>query len=299
MFRKLVAVLLADLAVLAIPGAVSAQEGAYVGMVLGPAITPGMVVAGTNNDWSTRCDLITNPTQAETGGGCTEPPSRPTWSNEVAGGSGILPALAFGYRWAGWRIEGEYFYRSTTYDDLSQTRIGADAVLLAKADQEIEIADGGVDDLLAHNVFANLYYDFTSGSRFTPYLGLGAGAARVSLDYFSRWTRNDNPSEIDTFVDPLLQARISGTTTIGRAKLSDLLTGVQALAGVDYRVSDAFSLGVKVRWTRLGEFEDGDEWVQLRSHESSVGRDFPIRYTATTSDTSSFAIGLDMKYRFN
>lgn len=298
MLRKLAVALPSLLAASGLCGEASAQNGLYVGMDLGLAVTPDLVVAATNDDWSTRCDLITNPTQAETGDACSAPPPRPTWSNEVAGGSGILAAAAVGYRWGGLRIEGEYFHRTATHDALSQTAIGPDAVLLAKADQEIEVADGGVDDVLAHNGFLNLYYDFARGSRLTPYVGVGVGAARVSLDYFSRWTRNDNPDEIDTFVDPLLKARLSGTTSIGRAKLSDTLTGFQALAGVDYRVSDAFSLGIKVRWTSLGEFEDGDEWLQLRSHESSIGRDFRVRYVTTTSDLASLGVGISMKYGF-
>ena len=274
-----------------------AQDRWYVGMDLGVTMAPGINVNGTDNDWSTKCDLITNPTQAEVGDGCTSAPPPTAWVNEVDGGRGILTALALGYRRGHLRIEGEYFYRTTTYDDYSPTRIG-DEESLTKADQELEIADGGIDDLLAHNFFANLYYDFAPNSRVMPYLGIGAGGARVSLDYFSRWKRNDDPDQIKTFEDPVLKARIAGTTTIGMAKLADTLTGYQAIAGVDYQVSEPFTVGFKVRWVNLGEFEDGAEWNQLRSHDSTVGRGFRVRYVATTDDISFWGGSFNMKYQF-
>ena len=65
--------------------------------------------------------------------------------------------------------------------------------------------------------------------------------------------------------DPVLKARIAGTTTIGIAKLSDTLLAYQAVAGVDYQVSERITMGFKVRWVNVGEFEEGAEWNQLRS----------------------------------
>ena len=100
-----------------------AQDGWYIGTDLGITIAPGMNVNGTDNDWSTKCDLITNPTQAEIGDGCTSAPPPTSWSNEVDGSRGMLAALAVGYRRGHLRVEGEYFYRTTSYDDYSPTRI--------------------------------------------------------------------------------------------------------------------------------------------------------------------------------
>ena len=110
-----------------------------------------LALTGVNNDWSSRCDRITNPAQAETGDARGAPPPLAAWN------------------------------------------------------------------LMAHNLFVNLYYDFASDSRMTPYVGLGAGGARTTLDYFSRWKRNDDPDLITTFEDPLLRARLAGTTSIGKA----------------------------------------------------------------------------------
>ena len=63
----------------------------------------------------------------------------------------------------------------------------------------------------------------------------------------------------------LLNERVAGTTTIGRAKLSDTLFGYQVLAGVDYQVSDPVSIGLKFRWADFGEFEGDPRRVESTS----------------------------------
>ena len=49
---------------------------------------------------------------------------------------------------------------------------GGAAVNVEKAQQELDLQDGGLDDVLSHNFFANLYYDYRSDSKFTPYVGV-------------------------------------------------------------------------------------------------------------------------------
>ena len=49
-----------------------------------------------------------------------------------------MAALAVGYRRGHLRIEGEYFYGTTSYDDYPPTRIG-DEETLTKADQELDV----------------------------------------------------------------------------------------------------------------------------------------------------------------
>ena len=256
MFRKLSAAVWAHMAVFALPGQATAQDGPgmprngfYMEMEMGLAAAPGMAVAGTDNDLGAGCDLIANPDQAEAGSGCMDPPPPPMWVSRAAETTGVLTALTVGYNWGRLRAEGEYFYRTAPHNDIAPLRIG-DAGTLRGTGGEIEIAEGGVDDVLARNFFANLRYEFVLDSRFTSYLGIGAGLAHVSLDYFLRAKHNDDPNAIDTFDDPVLKERLSGATTIGNAKLADNLAGVQALAGVDYRVSDPFSLGLKLRWDK-------------------------------------------------
>ncbi len=67
---------------------------------------------------------------------------------------------------------------------------------------------------------------------------------------------------------------------------------------MDYRVSEPFTIGLKLRWTDFGEFEDGKEWDQLRSHESTNNRGDRVRYKVTTDDIQFWGVSLNMKYQF-
>ena len=96
-----------------------------------------------------------------------------------------------------------------------------------------------------------------------------------------------------------LNRRLAGTTTIGRAKLSDTLFGYQAVAGVDYPVSEPVTIGLKFRWANFSEFEGGKEWNQLRSHESTNMRSGdPVRYKVSTDDIQFWGVSFNMKYQF-
>ena len=274
------------------------QTGPYIEMDLGTSVAPPLTVHGSDNDWGTKCDLIINPLGIEAAGECDAAPPLTSWTNEFDGGAGIRAGLALGYDWGPVRLEGEYFHRVTAYGDQSDIDI-FDEVTLDKQEQEIELAVGSVDDWRSHGVFVNAYYDFGASASWTPYLGAGFGMERASLDYVSVWKRNNDPERISTFADPLLRAKIAGTTTIGDARLTDVMAGYQLLAGVDYRLREPVTLGVRFRWVDFGEFRSEPvPWNQLRSHESSVGRGETILYQMTTDASRFWGVSLNLKYRF-
>ena len=280
-------------------GQAAAQTGPYIQMGLGLAVAPPLEVHGSNNDWGTKCDLLINPLGVEVGNECDAAPPRAAWLNELGGAPGIRTGFAVGYDWGAMRLEAEYFHRLTPYNERTDTGT-ATAVILAKQEQEIAVAEGGVDDLRSHNFFANVYYDFgPAASAWTPYLGAGVGLEQASLDYFSLWKRNHDPDRITTFNDPLLRARLAGTTSLAEARLTDSMAGYQVLGGVDYRLSDPVTLGVKFRWADFGEFaSEPRPWNQLRSHESDIGRGEPILYQVTTEDSRFWGVSLSLKYQF-
>ena len=266
-------------------GHVFAQEGPYLQMSLGVPVAPTMAVSGTDDDWGTKCDRILNPNGVEVTNECAAAPAASAWQNEIGGGVGHRSGLAVGYRWGALRVEGEYSHRTTIYDGRADLNI-FDDVTLDKREQEIELAIGGVDDLQAHTLFANAYYDVAAVGSVTLYVGVGMGVDRVSLAYSSHWKRNDDPARITTFVDPTLRATIAGTTTIGAARLTDYVTGYQVLAGAEYQLNDPITLGLTFRRVDFGRFESTPtEWNQLRSHDSTVGLDERILHQVTTDDS--------------
>ena len=87
-----------------------------------------------------------------------------------------------------------------------------------------------------------------------------------------------------------------------QAELHDRLTGYQVLGGADYAISEAMSLGVKVRWVRFAGFTAEDiEWERLRSHASQLRLDGsePATFRIRTDGPLSFVgVSLVMRYTF-
>ena len=164
-----------------------AKDGFYIGGELGIAMAPDLDVESWDNDVPTQCDGFIN---NDGSGGQLVPPLRNcaqssrddfSWLQKFDGGSGILAGAALGYRMGSFRVEGEYFYRSTTYDDSYNVPLGEN--VQGGKENELRFIEASVDDVLSHNFFANLYYDYRSDSKFTPYVGFGVGFSRVSLDF--------------------------------------------------------------------------------------------------------------------
>ena len=106
---------------------------------------------------------------------CTGPDRGATWNNEFDGGTGILSGAGAGYSFAGqnpnsplggFRVELEYFYRQSNYDQTSSLLSGS-AQVRSKLGEEIVIGIERIGSITSHNLFGNLYYDFvnTAGSR--------------------------------------------------------------------------------------------------------------------------------------
>ena len=213
------------------------------------------------------------------------------------GGAGILAGVSLGYRFMeNFRIEGEYFYRGTSYDS---TAVPRTADYNPATDTNFDIVQDAVDSVFLHNFFANLYYDFRSDSKFTPYVGIGVGLANVSVEYRTLWHRTTDIDSIDaknrafgsktgadlTSDERDLYQRLAGRLTTDSATLSDTLFGYQALAGLDYQVSDPVTIGLKFRWADFGEFEDESAYDRLRSHASVAGNPpVPVTYYVKTDD---------------
>ena len=82
--------------------------------------------------------------------------------------------------------------------------------------------------------------------------------------------------------------------------MSDTLFGYQALAGVDYQVSEPLTIGLKFRYAMFGEFEDESVYKRLRGHAGVVGNPptQPATYYISTDDIQFWGVSLNMKYQF-
>ena len=118
--------------------------------------------------------------------------------------SGLGLAAAFGnYFTPNWRAEGEINYRNSDVDSIGGT--------------------SGSGDLSAFGLMVNGYYDFATDSAWTPYIGLGVGAASVSFD---------------------------GVSPVGGSQIddSDLAFAYQAIAGISRDVTEQTAMFAEYRF---------------------------------------------------
>lgn len=308
------AVNLALVLILIVPvGPVQAADGVYVGMDIGVAVAPDMdVQTGGFDDWTTDaapegfpgvlCDQTIYGDVSTPQGACGADPAAWGPANEsFDGGEGILAGLAVGYRLGSFRVEGEYFYRGTRYGSTDEPTF-SDGWKPSDSTQYNDGVEDAVDNLMSHNFFANAYYDYRTDSKFTPYVGAGLGLAQVSVQYRTRWHRNTNGDEITAIPASYgadLNQRLAGVLSHDEATMTDTLFGYQFLAGVDYQVSDPFTIGLKFRYALFGEFEDESEYTRIRGHASVAGNPpRPVTYYIQTDDIEFWGVSLNMKYQF-
>ncbi len=325
-------VILALLVLLLLPGGAWAYDsGWYISGDIGVDFAKGLDITGYSNDRSSVCDEFINPSYRDVFGtegytsesvNCTSPNRGATgnWKNDFGGAAGILAGAAIGYSlgkkdphhpWAGLRMEFEYFYRQSNFDETS-TVAGFDCIRpftnesTQKLCNEINQATDRLDSMNSHNLFANLYYDWANSTKWTPYIGIGGGVGFTDVGYQSVWARNRLPENITTGEGlpnaAEIQRNLASTVSVGRAKLRDTLWGLQVLFGVDYEVTETVALGLKGRWARYSDFDSGYSvvWDPLRSHEPNTRLDGsePVSGGVRTNDIEFFGVSVNLKYHY-
>ena len=295
------------------PGWAQAGSGFYVSGEIGANFASGLDTTGTSNDRASVCDEYINPRYREMER-CTGPDRSVggRWENKFDRATGILAGAAAGYSFAGQtrnsplgglRVELEYFYRQSNYDQTADIPLGVGTQGQKLRDEIVQATDR-IGSITSHNLFGNLFYDFVNTSRFTPYIGVGGGVGFTDMEYGSVWARNDDPANISTGVglpnEDEVRRNLAKTVSVGQATLSDVLLGFQVLFGVDYAITEAMSLGLKGRWVRFGSFSDDFIWDPLRSHEPNLRRNGsePVSGRLKTDDVEFFGISVNLKYRF-
>ncbi len=299
-----------------------ADTGFYFSAELGANVASALQTAGTSDDRASVCDEFINPmfaTVTQTAGyenyNCTgaDRGLGAGWTNAFGRAEGLLAGAAVGYRlssrypdsiWGKFNIEIEYFYRDTVYDDTADVP-GASGATGDKLAQEIVKATDRIGNVTAHNVFLNLLLEFDNSSRYTPYIGIGAGAGFTDMEYASLWVRNPDSRAIATGaglpnVDEI-RRNLAGSTSSAQTRLSDTVYGYQVVLGFDYAVSESVTLGIKGRWVRFDEFSDGGfHWDPLRSHVPNLRRDLsePVVGYFRTEEMEVLGMGVTLKYRF-
>ena len=287
------------------PGWAQAGSGFYVSGEVGANFATGLDTTGTSNDRPSVCDEYINPlydevenSDAKDSNGklyseynCTgsDRGAGGRWKNEFEGATGILAGAAAGYSFAGQnpnsplgglRVELEYFYRQSNYDQTADIPFGV-GTQGDKLRDEIVQATDRIGSITSHNLFGNLFYDFANTSRFTPYIGVGGGVGFTDMEYGSVWVRNEDSKKADdsyriTTGEGLpnydeIRRELAKTVSVGPSYAQRrALWGSRSCSGWITRLRRPRRWGSKGRWVRFGSFSDDFIWNPLRTHEPNL-----------------------------
>ena len=271
----LVAVLCAVLA--GLPNAASAQnerQGLYVSLQLGIAnATPvNSSLSGINHP--TRCDVLLYPSSVRPPvhePACLENVLAEIASNKFEHDRGLVGGFMVGYAAGLVRLEVEYLHRYLG-DDTPPIGDTTSAALQSKRSEwsSDQPPHEWIGDYVAHQVFANAYYDLRNASSWTPYVGAGIGMAATELSYYAQLIRKPEAEYLLVEFDPdwpaAAKRAAAGTASIIDTRAATTVFGYQLLAGVDYALSPRTSMGVMARWARFDNVTHDTTWNLIRSH---------------------------------
>lgn len=280
--------------------------GFYVGAELAAHNGPALNLRSGDNDRPARCDEFANPRYAEVEG-CTAPDHSAgavdDWKSVFDRPRGPLGGVSIGYRLGDrWRFELEGWQRSANVDETALVLSPDAGIPFTQIfGAELPTATERIDKLQTRGLFANAYHAWPNDGRLTPFVGLGVGIGYASMEYAVLWQRSADPRTVQTAQglanEDEVRRNLAGTASRASDRLQDQLAGWQLLGGVDYALTQSWSLAVQARWVRLAEFEDGGSYDELRGHVSNLRLDGsePVVYRVTTEDAGFFSIGLRLQ----
>ena len=276
----------------------------YAGLALGANASRDVIVESRSNDRASICDEYINP-RALAVPGCTAPDrgAGDGWLAPFDPGAGFSAEAELGFRVSPrFRLAVVYARDATTFDQTvsSTDATGAD---FDKISNELSIGEETLGNTTSDAVQVVAYRDWPNGTRWTPYAGIGVAASRTRKDFSWLWARSADPEDIATGLGQPnaeeIRRNLAGTVSTGRRTLRDTLVGYVLVAGIDRKLSESVSVGLKAQWKRFEAFEsDAYEGDLLRSHPPNLRLDGsePVSAWSRTGDTGRFSVLVTLRY---
>ena len=291
------------------PGLQTAEaQGLYasLGIVLA---TEEVDASSSGVNHPTRCDslLYSDASAVPADPACSDNTVRPIVSGSYDLGNAITGSVSLGYAWERIRIEAEFLSRSHDGETLLFVTPGDNPALQDKVSEwsPDNPPSHGVSDFSSRQLFVNVIYDFRGDGAWTPYVGVGAGLARVRSNYtaeFQRRTLADgyvaaaggNPDQPEEW-----QLSAAGSISLLDTRVSDQAFAYQVFAGVERSLRDGVSAFLTVRWSAFDDVTDDDVWTTVRSHRP-VQADGVTPFAAGQlfEDVGGFAASVGIRYEF-
>ena len=288
-------------------GAQDDRNGFYAGLQLGLAIASTVESAVSGISHPTRCDVLLYPASVSpfaNDPACHDDTRAIIASNEFDLGGGLASGLMVGYMTGGLRFEVEYLHRYMGDDTSPLGGTTSTAIEGKTSEWSTDVPPHEwIGDFSAHQFFANAYYDFLNDTSWTPYAGVGVGWAATNLSYYAQLIRKPEAAYLEVEFDPDWPAdakrAAAGTASIIDTTVGKNVFGVQALAGVDYALTEQTSVGVAYRWARFDDVDDDATWNTVRSHAPTQSDGVtPFNTDLEFAGIGYQAVTVNLKYRF-
>lgn len=280
----------------------------YLGAAIGGDRLPSMRLVSGDDDRASRCDEYINPRYAELPA-CTASDrsvgAADAWSSRFASAWGVETGVAVGYRFGKrFRVELEADYGSVGLDTSSPIIAPSGVPYDSVAIPELADAYERLGNAEFLGLFVTAYADIPNRTRFTPFVGIGAGVGFASMDYDVLWERTDNLDDVIYAGAGLpnedeIRRNLVGGDTRASQRLRDRLGTTHITVGVAYALTERVSLEIRARHLRSSDFGDGGSYITLRGHPSELRRDGsePVRWHVRTKDTNRSHVGFRLNYR--
>lgn len=231
--------------------------------------------AGINHP--TRCDraLYPDPSQAPADGACLDNAVRQIGGETFDLGGAFSGAASLGYAWERLRVEAQFLSRAHEGQTLPFATPGDNPALQGKLSEwsPDNPPNYRISDFSSRQLFLNLYYDFRTASRWTPYVGAGVGQADVQTRYtvsFQRRTLADGyvaatGGDVDN-PEPW-QIAAAGSLSLLDTHVQDRVFGYQVIVGVERELRERVSAFFSVRWLDIDDIGNETIWETTRSHK--------------------------------
>ena len=290
------------------PGTPALAGTVYVAGGLGFA-SDEIDASTTGVNHPTRCDrlLYANPADAPTDAACTDNTPRPLLLEAFDLGGALAVPVSLGYAWDRWRIEAEFFGQAHDGDTRPAIADASNPALLGKASEWSASSPPvyRISDFRVRRLFVNALYTFGAGTRWRPYIGVGAGFARVQTAYSGSYVRS---TVADGYIeavggDPMQpeewQVAAAGTLSLLDTEVHDNVFGYQMIAGIERELREGTFAYVSLRWSALGDAGASDTWATVRSH-APVQADgvTPFRTKQALDDIGGWITMIGLRYSF-
>lgn len=286
------------------------SDGFYLSTNFGFTSAFGANVTAFGANHPTRCDrlLYANPGSAPSDADCTGPlTSSRQGEFPFDRNSGRAQTLALGYATGSLRLEAELLIRAQV-GEVALFSVGADRSLIGKDTEWSTLTEphGDIYNFRSTQLFANAYYALGRDSPWTPYLGAGAGLARMDFGFHTASLRKSlaegylevfGGSRSNPDAAPEWQRAAAGSLSMTDERVNEWAFGYQLLAGVDRALGDRATAGLKARWTSVATVSASLPWTLIRSHRPvHADGQTPFFWDYDFAELGYLGVSLEMRY---